>query len=39
MKIHEYQAKQLLASYGAPIPLGDVADTPAEVLKVWNRIG
>jgi len=39
MKIHEYQAKQLLASYGAPIPLGDVADTPEEVLKVWNRIG
>ncbi len=31
MKIHEYQAKQLLAEYGAPIPLGIVATTPEDV--------
>jgi succinyl-CoA synthetase beta subunit len=30
MKIHEYQAKELLAAAGAPIPRGIVASTPAE---------
>jgi succinyl-CoA synthetase beta subunit len=30
MKIHEYQAKELLAAAGAPIPQGIVASTPAE---------
>ena len=30
MKIHEYQAKQLLARYGVPVPAGVPADTPAE---------
>ena len=30
MKIHEYQAKALLGSYGAPIPSGTVVFTPEE---------
>ncbi len=31
MKIHEYQAKQLLKQYGVPVPEGQVAGTPEEV--------
>jgi succinyl-CoA synthetase beta subunit len=26
MKIHEYQAKEIFAKYGVPIPSGRVAD-------------
>lgn len=32
MKIHEYQAKELLAAYGAPVPSGVVAETPEAVF-------
>lgn len=34
MKIHEYQAKQLFAQYGVPVPQGGVAFTPDEAVKV-----
>jgi len=34
MKIHEYQAKNLLSAYGVPIPRGGVARTPAEARKI-----
>ena len=34
MKVHEYQAKQLLAEYGIPVQLGNVATTPAEAKKI-----
>ena len=27
MKIHEYQAKALLAKYGVPVPRGEVVET------------
>jgi succinyl-CoA synthetase beta subunit len=37
MKIHEYQAKQLLARYGVPMPAGVPADTPAEAAKAAKR--
>ena len=30
MKIHEYQAKALLAKFGVPVPRGEVAFTPEE---------
>ena len=30
MKIHEYQAKAILAQYGVPVPRGEVARTPDE---------
>ncbi len=39
MKIHEYQAKALLAQYGIPIPKGNVAHTPAEAKKMGTEIG
>ncbi len=34
MKIHEYQAKELLASYGVPTPKGKVAHNPEEAVKI-----
>jgi succinyl-CoA synthetase beta subunit len=39
MKIHEYQAKEILKSYGVPIPNGGVAETQGEALKIAERIG
>lgn len=34
MKIHEYQAKQLLAEFGIPIPRGGVAKTATEAREI-----
>jgi succinyl-CoA synthetase beta subunit len=39
MKIHEYQAKALLAAAGAAIPQGIVASTPAEAQQAFDRLG
>src|SRR5258707_607954 len=39
MKIHEYQAKDLLAAAGAAIPLGIVAGTPAECEAAFDQLG
>ena len=39
MKIHEYQAKRLLANAGVPIPEGDVAETSAEAAKIAEKLG
>src|SRR5919204_3649650 len=39
MKIHEYQAKQLLARFGVPTPPGEVATTPEEAARVAERLG
>src|SRR5881397_2124145 len=39
MKIHEYQAKELLAAAGATVPPGIVASTPAEAQKAFDRLG
>ena len=39
MKIHEYQAKQILNSFGVRIPRGEVADTPAEAKAIAESIG
>lgn len=39
MKLHEYQAKELLAAAGAPIPRGIVANTPAEALAAFDKFG
>ncbi|HLW63776.1 MAG TPA: ADP-forming succinate--CoA ligase subunit beta [Gemmataceae bacterium] len=39
MKIHEYQAKELLADAGAAIPLGIVANTPAEAVAAFDKMG
>ena len=39
MRIHEYQAKALLARYGIPVPRGNVACSPAEAKSVAAEIG
>jgi succinyl-CoA synthetase beta subunit len=39
MKIHEFQAKELLAAAGAAIPLGIVASTPAEAVAAFDKMG
>ncbi|TEU18231.1 MAG: ADP-forming succinate--CoA ligase subunit beta [Dehalococcoidia bacterium] len=39
MKIHEYQAKALLAQYGIPVPRGKVASTPVEAREIAAEIG
>src|SRR5271165_5345909 len=39
MKIHEYQAKAILAKYGVPVPRGEVAFTVDEVEAAAKKIG
>src|SRR5436309_8098271 len=39
MKIHEYQAKELLAAAGAPVPKGIVASSPAEAVAAFEKMG
>jgi succinyl-CoA synthetase beta subunit len=39
MKIHEYQAKTILARYGVPVPRSDVAFTSDEARAVAQRLG
>ena len=39
MKIHEYQAKEMLAKYGVPVPKGGVATTPTEAREIASRLG
>jgi succinyl-CoA synthetase beta subunit len=39
MKIHEYQAKQIFAKYGIPLPQGEMASTAEETREIANKIG
>jgi succinyl-CoA synthetase beta subunit len=39
MKIHEYQAKDLLAQFGVPVPRGRVAATAAEARQIAEELG
>jgi succinyl-CoA synthetase beta subunit len=39
MKIHEFQAKQLLEKHGIPIPRGGIASTPDEAVGVAQGLG
>jgi succinyl-CoA synthetase beta subunit len=39
MKIHEYQAKAILAKFGVPVPRGEVAFTKDEARAVAGRLG
>ena len=39
MKIHEYQAKQILTRFGVSVPKGDVAYTPEEAREIATRLG
>src|SRR6201997_5150972 len=38
MKIHEYQAKEILARYGVAVPKGEVANTPEEANAVARKL-
>ncbi len=39
MKVHEYQAKSILAHYGVAVPRGEVTDSPAEAREIAKRLG
>ncbi|MGH9353998.1 MAG: ADP-forming succinate--CoA ligase subunit beta [Terriglobia bacterium] len=39
MKIHEYQAKQILARYGVPVPRGEVIEQAAQAAAVAEKLG
>ncbi len=39
MKIHEYQAKEILARHGVPIPRGRVTSDPKEARKIAEELG
>ena len=39
MKIHEYQAKSVLAQFGVAVPRGEVATTPDEVEAIAKKFG
>ena len=39
MKIHEYQAKEVFARYGIPVPKGRVATTPDAAAEIAADIG
>ena len=38
MKIHEYQAKNILREYNIPIPRGEVADTPEKAKEIASTL-
>jgi succinyl-CoA synthetase beta subunit len=39
MKIHEFQAKQILAKFGVTVPRGEVVDTPEGARAVAVKLG
>jgi len=39
VKIHEYQAKAILAEFGVPVPRGRVAGTPDEARAIAQELG
>ncbi|MCH7818979.1 MAG: ADP-forming succinate--CoA ligase subunit beta [Candidatus Marinimicrobia bacterium] len=39
MKIHEYQAKEILREFGVPVPRGGVASTKEEARKIAEELG
>jgi succinyl-CoA synthetase beta subunit len=39
MKIHEYQARDLLKQYGVPVPGGIVVETADEAAKAFEQLG
>lgn len=39
MNLHEYQAKQLFAEYGLPVPEGYACGTPQEAAEAAGKIG
>ncbi len=39
MNVHEYQAKEVLARFGVPVPPGEVAETPEQAREIAERLG
>ena len=39
MNFHEYQAKELFAQYGIPVPAGNVAATPLAAVEAARELG
>ncbi len=39
MKIHEYQARQLLADAGVPVPPSQVVENPTQAAAAYQKIG
>src|SRR5438067_12570274 len=39
MNIHEFQAKQILGEFGAPVPTGRAAHTPDEAADAFKSLG
>jgi succinyl-CoA synthetase beta subunit len=39
MKVHEYQAKAILARAGVAVPRGEVTDSPTEAREIARRLG
>ena len=39
MKVHEYQAKEILKAHGVPVPKGRVAETSDEARRLAEEIG
>src|SRR5207248_11697727 len=39
MKVHEYQAKEILRRYGVPTPRGIVVDNPEEARQAAKELG
>ena len=39
MNIHEFQAKQIIARFGAPVPKGQPANTPDEAAQAFAALG
>jgi succinyl-CoA synthetase beta subunit len=39
MKIHEYQAKAILAQHGVPVPRGEETSDPADAPAIAKRLG
>ena len=39
MKIHEYQAKNILNKHGVPVPNGEVANTSVEAVEIAEKLG
>ncbi|MCW8923021.1 MAG: succinate--CoA ligase subunit beta, partial [Gammaproteobacteria bacterium] len=38
MNLHEYQAKQVFANYGLPVPNNQVVQSPADVSAAVNAL-
>ena len=39
MKIHEYQARQIMKNFDVPVPVAEVASSPEEARKIAEEIG